>query len=134
MGTADRLNPHRPALPSPSRRVQAGARVLWCVSMSLESFACLPFRLIRVNAYWYYFGLEDPCPCGVRLRATPRAPRGPHTERKEASVTTQSSERESLSHLPGYVDERNRHAYEAGLELEKQARKDGSLSTWFCGS
>jgi hypothetical protein len=49
-------------------------------------------------------------------------------------VTTQSSERESLSHLPGYVDERNRHADEAGLELEKQARKNGSLSTWFYGS
>jgi hypothetical protein len=49
-------------------------------------------------------------------------------------VTTQSSERESLSHLPGYIDERNRHADEAGLELEKQTRKEGMLSTWFSGS
>jgi len=66
-----------------------------------------------------------------------RAPRGskkPHTERKESSVTTQSSERESLSHLPSYVDERNRHAEEAGLELEKQIRKESMLSTWYGGT
>jgi hypothetical protein len=49
-------------------------------------------------------------------------------------VTTQSSERESLSHLPGYVNERNRLADDAGLELEKQARRHGTLSTWYVGS
>jgi hypothetical protein len=49
-------------------------------------------------------------------------------------VTTQSSERESLSHLPSYINERNRLAGEAGLELEKQVRKTGTLSTWFVGS
>ena len=49
-------------------------------------------------------------------------------------MTTQSSERESLSHLPGYVNERNRHADAAGLVLEKQERKQGSLSTWYTGS
>lgn len=53
---------------------------------------------------------------------------------KEASVTTQSSERESLSHLPGYVDERHGQASEAGLTLEKQIRKQGMLSTWYSGS
>ena len=49
-------------------------------------------------------------------------------------MTTQSSERESLSHWPGYIDQRHRHAEEAGLELEKQARRQGTLSTWYCGS
>jgi hypothetical protein len=49
-------------------------------------------------------------------------------------LTTQSSERESLSHLPGYIDQRNRHAQEAGLELEKLLRKDGTLSSWYGGS
>jgi hypothetical protein len=49
-------------------------------------------------------------------------------------VTTQSSERESLTHLPGYVGERNARAEEAGLMLEKQSRKDGVLSTWYSGS
>jgi hypothetical protein len=49
-------------------------------------------------------------------------------------VTTQSSEHEALSHLPSYVAERNRDADEAGLVLEKQVRKDGTLSTWFCGN
>src|SRR5215212_3651498 len=63
-----------------------------------------------------------------------RAPRSPHTERKESSVTTQSSERESLSHLPGYIAERNRDADEAGLTMERQTRKEGKLSTWFCGN
>ena len=49
-------------------------------------------------------------------------------------MTTQSSERESLSHLPGYVNERNRHAGIAGLALEKQERSHGCLSTWYTGS
>jgi hypothetical protein len=49
-------------------------------------------------------------------------------------VTTQSSERESLSHVPRYIDERNRHAADAGIDLEKQARKPGTLSTWYSGS
>ena len=49
-------------------------------------------------------------------------------------MTTQSSERESLSHLPGYVDQRNREARAAGLALEKQARRQGSLTTWYGGS
>src|SRR5688572_6218597 len=49
-------------------------------------------------------------------------------------VTTQSSERESLIHLPGYVGERNAYAEEAGLLIEKQTRKDGVLSTWYGGS
>jgi hypothetical protein len=49
-------------------------------------------------------------------------------------VTTQSSARESLSHLPGYVNERNARAEEAGLVIEKQSRRHGSLSTWYSGS
>jgi hypothetical protein len=49
-------------------------------------------------------------------------------------VTTQSSERESLSYLPGYVGERDAQAGEAGLILEKQTRKDGVLSSWYSGS
>ena len=85
-------------------------------------------RLLRVNAYWYYF---ERGPADVRA---PQGSKKPHTERKESSVTTQSSERESLSHLPGYVDERNRHAEEAGLELQKQVRKEGMLSTWYGGT
>lgn len=49
-------------------------------------------------------------------------------------MTTQSSERESLSHVPGYIAERNRHADEAGLLVDRQTRKDGLLSTWYTGS
>lgn len=49
-------------------------------------------------------------------------------------MTTQSSEQQALTHLPGYVGLRNAHAEEAGLQLEKQTRKDGSLSTWYSGS
>jgi hypothetical protein len=49
-------------------------------------------------------------------------------------VTTQSSERESLTHLPGYIGERIAHARDAGLQLEKQTRKKGTLSTWYGGS
>jgi hypothetical protein len=49
-------------------------------------------------------------------------------------VTTQSSERESLTHLPGYIGERDTHAAEAGLVLEKQLRKVGALSSWYTGT
>lgn len=49
-------------------------------------------------------------------------------------MTTQSSERESISHVPGYIAERNRHAGEAGLLTEKRTHKDGMLSTWYSGS
>lgn len=49
-------------------------------------------------------------------------------------MTTQSSERESLAHLPGYVNERNAQAVEAGLRIDRQSRKGGVLSTWYCGS
>ncbi len=49
-------------------------------------------------------------------------------------MTTQSSERESLSHLPGYIVERSAHAAEAGLLLEKQTRRQTVLSTWYAGS
>jgi len=49
-------------------------------------------------------------------------------------VTTQSSERQSLSHLPGYIGERDTQAGEAGLKLEKQTRRQGTLSTWYSGS
>ena len=49
-------------------------------------------------------------------------------------MTTQSSERQSLSQVPGYIAERSRHADEAGLIIEKQTRKDGLLSTWYAGS
>lgn len=49
-------------------------------------------------------------------------------------MTTQSSERETLTHLPGYIGERLRHAAEAGLLLEKQTRKGGVLSSWYAGS
>jgi hypothetical protein len=56
------------------------------------------------------------------------------TRRKETSVTTQSSESESLSDVPAYIGERSRHALEAGLVLERQVRKPGMLSTWYTGS
>lgn len=49
-------------------------------------------------------------------------------------MTAQSSARVSLSHLPGYVNERNAQAEEAGLVVEKQSRKHGNLSTWYCGN
>lgn len=49
-------------------------------------------------------------------------------------MTTQSSERASLSPLPAYVRERNASAVEAGLTLEKQARREGLLSSWYSGS
>lgn len=49
-------------------------------------------------------------------------------------MTTQSSERESLSHLPRYIGERTRHAEEAGLTLYKQVRRQGLLSSWYSGS
>ena len=49
-------------------------------------------------------------------------------------MTTQSSERESLIHLPGYFGERHADAEGAGLLLEKQTRRDGLLSTWYSGS
>ena len=49
-------------------------------------------------------------------------------------MTTQSSERESLSHLPAYIAERTAQAAEAGLLLEKQTRREGALSTWYAGS
>jgi hypothetical protein len=49
-------------------------------------------------------------------------------------VTTQSSERETLTHLPGYIGERLNQAAEAGLVLEKQTRKGGALSSWYAGS
>ena len=49
-------------------------------------------------------------------------------------LTTQSSARESLSHLPVYIDERNRRAGAAGLTLEKQTRREAFLSTWYSGT
>jgi hypothetical protein len=49
-------------------------------------------------------------------------------------VTTQSTEHESLSPYPGYIGERNRYAGDAGLAIEKQTRKQGTLSTWYTGS
>ena len=49
-------------------------------------------------------------------------------------MTTQSSEREALTHLPGYIGERQLQADEAGLKLEKQARKESALSSWYSGS
>lgn len=49
-------------------------------------------------------------------------------------MTTQSSERASLSHLPGYICERNGQAALAGLTLDRQTQKQGSLSTWYSGS
>ena len=49
-------------------------------------------------------------------------------------MTTQSRERHALSHLPGYVDDRNLHAAAAGLVVDRQARKGTKLSTWYSGS
>jgi hypothetical protein len=49
-------------------------------------------------------------------------------------VTTQSSESESLSHVPSYVGERSRQALDAGLAVERQVSKSGVLSTWYIGS
>jgi hypothetical protein len=49
-------------------------------------------------------------------------------------VTTQSSEHESLSQLPGYIEARNRGADDAGLIIERQTRRDGLLSTRYSGS
>ena len=49
-------------------------------------------------------------------------------------MTTQSSESESLSHVPAYIGERSRQAREAGLALERQVTTSGVLSTWYVGS
>ncbi|MGZ8212548.1 MAG: hypothetical protein ACXWUH_18750 [Burkholderiales bacterium] len=49
-------------------------------------------------------------------------------------MTTQSSESESLSHVPAYIGERSRDANNAGLILEKQTRRQGMLSSWYVGS
>ena len=49
-------------------------------------------------------------------------------------MTTQSSEREALSDLPAYVDARNRHAGDAGLLIEKQVQRHGTLSTRYTGT
>lgn len=49
-------------------------------------------------------------------------------------MTTQSSERESLTYLPGYIGERSAVAADAGLVLGKQTRRDGMLSSWYTGS
>jgi hypothetical protein len=49
-------------------------------------------------------------------------------------VTTQSSERQALSYLPGYIGERDTQAFGAGLVLEKQTRRQGVLSTWYSGT
>jgi hypothetical protein len=49
-------------------------------------------------------------------------------------VTTQSSEHQSVSHLPAYIEARARHAEEAGLVTEKQVQRAGALSTRYVGS
>lgn len=49
-------------------------------------------------------------------------------------MTTQSSEREALTHLPVYIGERAAQAIDAGLALEKQTRRRGLLSTWYSGT
>ena len=49
-------------------------------------------------------------------------------------MTTQSSEYQSLSELPGYIDARNRDAAGAGLTIEKQAQRHGALSTRYTGT
>ena len=49
-------------------------------------------------------------------------------------MTTQSSESQALTELPGYIAARKRHAEEAGLVLEKQAQRHGLLSTRYVGS
>lgn len=49
-------------------------------------------------------------------------------------VTTQSREREALSNLPGYIGERSAQAAHAGLQLEKQTRRLGLLSSWYSGT
>ena len=86
-----------------------------------------PFLLLAVIRARYYFG-------GKTCRSPGnRAPRNPN-RRKEASVTTQSSESASLAHVPAYIGERSRQALEAGLVLEKQVSKSGLLSTWYVGS
>lgn len=71
---------------------------------------------------------------GICAAQRDRAPRSPHTGTEGTRVTTQSSERESLAHVPDYIDERNRYADEAGLSIEKRVRKQGLLSTWYGGS
>jgi hypothetical protein len=65
---------------------------------------------------------------------SPGLQEAPDRQRKDESVTTQSSERESLLHLPGYIAERTRHADEAGLILERQVSRDGVLSSWYTGT
>ena len=63
-----------------------------------------------------------------------KAPRGPGAAKIRTELTTESSERESLSHLPAYIDERNRRADGAGLLLEKLLRRETLLSTWYSGT
>ena len=49
-------------------------------------------------------------------------------------MTTESSARESLSHLPTYIDERNGRADAAGLHLDKLVRRESLLSSWYSGT
>lgn len=49
-------------------------------------------------------------------------------------MTTQSSEPQALTYLPGYIGERTAQAIDAGLALEKQTRRQGVLSTWYSGT
>jgi hypothetical protein len=49
-------------------------------------------------------------------------------------VTTQSSEPQAVTQLPGYVEARARHADEAGLATEKLAQRGAALTTRYVGS
>jgi hypothetical protein len=87
--------------------------------------------LLNVIATWYHFDREA---TAGDLACGRWGYKKAHTQTEGTRVTTQSSERESLTYLPGYVGERDIHAAEAGLVLEKQLRKAGVLSTWYTGS
>jgi hypothetical protein len=49
-------------------------------------------------------------------------------------VTTQSSERQTLTHLPAYIEARARHAEDAGLVTERLAHRRGTLTSRYAGS
>jgi len=91
---------------------------------------CSPFVLPNVIRCWYHFEAKH----GSARRGRRMRLQEARTPTEGIRVTTQSSERKALSHLPGYVDDRALHASEAGLVLERQIRKGTSLSSWYSGS
>ena len=49
-------------------------------------------------------------------------------------MTTQSGERHALTHLPGYIEARVRHAEQAGLVTDRLAQRRDTLTSRYAGS